>query len=338
VTQPTVSVIMPSFNHGAVVEKTIASVLAQSFTDFEFLIEDDGSTDNSAEVLKRCGDPRIRLVLNPANQGAGVVTNNLISRSAGRYVALINSDDIWVKEKLARQVGWLDPNVDVAAVFSRASFIDERGAAIDPSKLSFGRIFEQVNRRPGQWLRRFLYEGNCLCNPSMMVRREALVRAGGFDNRLRQLPDLDMWARMAKRERFYIDEAALVNFRIWKREKNVRGDSPVNAARTMLEHLLIAESIFDGMTDDLMREGFHDLMRVPGMPTALHREIEQALLYFAQPQASYARSLRLIGHRKLYALLGRHDARGILDRDYGIDDRFFQEVGAMAPVFLDTVR
>lgn len=325
---------MPSYNHASVVGEAVESVLSQSFENFEFLIEDDGSTDGTADAVKAFSDPRIKLVLNARNEGASMVTNRLVSRSRGRYVALINSDDIWVTEKLSRQVGWLDPNVELAAVFSYASFIDEKGVLINQDQLSFGRVFEQSNRSRGRWLRQFLYDGNCLCNPSMMVRREALVRAGAFDNRLRQLPDLDMWARIARRERFHVHDAPLVKFRIWKNGGNVSSGSPENAARTILEHMLIAENIFREVDDDVMREGFRELLRHPEIPTPAHREIEQALLYFAEPAAAYARTLKLLGYRKLYTLLGRPDTRDVLIRDYGIDDRFFQGIGGIGSIFL----
>jgi glycosyltransferase involved in cell wall biosynthesis len=333
VEQPVVSVIMPSYNHASVVAEAVESVLSQSFGNFEFLIEDDGSTDGTADVLKAFSDPRIKLVVNARNEGAGMVTNRLVSRSSGRYVALINSDDIWVTEKLSRQVGWLDPNVELAAVFSYASFIDEQGGSLNSAKLSFGNVFEQVNRSRGRWLRQFLYDGNCLCSPSVMVRREALIRAGSFDNRLRQLPDLDMWTRMAKRERFHVYDTPLVKFRIWRSGGNVSSGTPENEARTILEHMLIAENIFRGVDDDMMREGFRELLRYPEIPTPVHREIEETLLYFAEPAAAYARTLKLLGYRKLYALLGRPATRGILIRDYGIDDRFFQGIGSIGSIF-----
>jgi glycosyltransferase involved in cell wall biosynthesis len=330
--EPVVSVIMSSYNHASVVARTIESVLSQSFEDFEFLIEDDGSTDGTAEVLKTFADKRIKLLLNEANRGAGVVTNRLISRTAGKYVALINSDDVWVPEKLARQVGWLDPNADIAAVLSRALFIDEHDRPLDPSKLPTGDVFKQENRSRGDWLRRFFYDGNCLCNPSMMIRRNALIRAGAFDNRLRQLPDLDMWVRVSKRERFHVDAAPLVKFRIWKSGQNVSAGSAENSVRTHLEHMLISETFFDGVDDALLREGFGSLLRRPDLPSRMHREIEECLLYFGDPNAGYVRTLRLIGYRKLYALLGRPDVRTVLEQDYGIDDRFFQSTAAVGAV------
>lgn len=90
-----VSVIMPTYNHAPFVVESIRSVLAQSFGDFEFLIADDGSSDSTAEKVRTVEDGRIRFIAHPTNRGAAIITNELIRRATGKYLALINSDDAW---------------------------------------------------------------------------------------------------------------------------------------------------------------------------------------------------------------------------------------------------
>src|ERR1700735_5122693 len=101
---PRVSVIMATYNHAPFVAEAIQSVLSQDFGDFEFIIADDGSSDGTRDVVGRIQDPRIRFYPNTVNRGACVVTNELIDRSTGEYVALINSDDCWLQSKLSGQV------------------------------------------------------------------------------------------------------------------------------------------------------------------------------------------------------------------------------------------
>lgn len=330
---PRVSVIMPSFNHGPFIADAIQSVLRQDFGDFELLIEDDGSSDDTEVALRELSDSRISVVLNTINRGAGIVTNNLLGRARGDYVALINSDDLWVAGKLHRQVSFMDKNIEIAVAFSRAKFIDAKGVPLNPSRLSFGKIFDQENRSRGRWLRQFFFNGNCLCNPSMLARRTAMLRAGGFDNRLRQLPDLDYWVRMAKREQFYIDQEPLVSFRI-AQGRNVSSDTPANAARTLMEHAIIAENFFEGVSIELLCEGFGDLMRYPVPPTPLHIQIEKTLLYFAAPGSSpYRPMLAAAGYRKLFELMSMPEGKQLLLQDYDLDDKAFHELGRIGELF-----
>ena len=122
---PLVSVIIPSYNHAPYIKECIQSVLDQTFTDFECLIEDDGSKDNTVEVIKTFKDSRINFVANPKNSGACAVANNLIKKARGKYIASINSDDIWVKDKLEKQVKFMEENPNYGAVLAKPYFIDK---------------------------------------------------------------------------------------------------------------------------------------------------------------------------------------------------------------------
>lgn len=103
---PRVSVIMPVYNAAGFLEETIASVSAQSLTDWELLVVDDGSSDGSADILARlaASDPRIRPLSSGGNQGAGAARNLAMAAARGRYLAFLDADDLWHPEKLTRQV------------------------------------------------------------------------------------------------------------------------------------------------------------------------------------------------------------------------------------------
>ncbi len=101
---PIISVVMGTFNHAPFVAQCIDSVLTQDFIDFEFLISDDGSADQTAEIVAAQTDTRIRFERNTRNRGAALILNELIERARGRYIAVINSDDAWLPGKLSEQV------------------------------------------------------------------------------------------------------------------------------------------------------------------------------------------------------------------------------------------
>nr|MBP7472902.1 glycosyltransferase family 2 protein [Prevotella sp.] len=126
-----VSIITPNHNGARFVEQTIKSVLAQTYTNWEALIQDDNSTDNSMEILEKWAamDERIKVERNPQNAGAAVTRNNAIKRSKGHYLAFLDSDDIWLPEKLEKQISFMVENkCDFS--FTRYEHIDENGKSL----------------------------------------------------------------------------------------------------------------------------------------------------------------------------------------------------------------
>jgi glycosyltransferase involved in cell wall biosynthesis len=321
---PLVTVIMPTYNHAAFVLRAIESVLAQQGVDFEFLISDDGSSDKTREVIASVDDSRIRFFPNVINRGACIVTNELIERATGEFIALINSDDEWsTPDKLAHQVGIMRGNPELGACFGRANFIDKEGNVIDKSSLPFGAVFDQENRSQGQWLRRFFDQGNCFCHPTILIRRSCYAEVGKYDNQLRQLPDFEMWVRLVKQYPVFISDRALINFRILPGE-NASSQTEVNTQRTINEHYLIASSFFEGCSSIQLMEGFSDLLHVQSVPSADHCEIEQTLLFF-HPNAGLGRVYQLVGMQRLARQLGNPVLEQLLSDTYGIDARWFHK-------------
>ncbi|WP_161988080.1 glycosyltransferase family 2 protein [Variovorax guangxiensis] len=332
---PRVSVIMPSYNHARYIRSAIESVLAQTFKDLELLVSDDGSIDDTSNVVAQISDPRLSFVANPFNRGAGIVTNELIARARGEFIALLNSDDEWVADKLERQVRMLDEDPSLAACFTRAQWIDSEGKALGDDQVEYGDVFNKENRSQAMWLRWFFFSGNCLCHPSVLIRKDCYDVLGDYDNRLRQLPDFEMWVRLVKRWPIHIMSERLLRFRILPGE-NASSPTLKNARRGNNETFFILSKFFDDVSPELLKEGFGDLLRDPNAVGESSIGAEKALLYFS-PGLGNPRIYGLVGTAALHRLLGAGVDPSELKQKYGIDDRFFQEVTGDLDTFTNVV-
>jgi glycosyltransferase involved in cell wall biosynthesis len=225
---PTVSVIIAAYNHEKYVAETIRSVLDQTYQDFEMVITDDGSTDGTVAEIRRFEDPRIRLFCFEQNLGACAAAGNCLDNAGGKYIAVLNSDDAFLPEKLDQQVRFLNEHPEIGAVFGRARFIDEKGWPAGERNHAYRDAFATANRPRHEWLSHFFFEGNCLCHPSVLIRRECYETVGYYDPRLAQLPDLDFWVRLCLKYDIHILPEELILFRL----------SPGSASAGTQEHRL----------------------------------------------------------------------------------------------------
>lgn len=222
--RPEVSVVMAAYNHEKYVAYAIESVLDQTFKNFEFIIIDDGSDDNTAGVIRRFTDPRIKASFSTLNCGAIFTKNRCLDLSQGKYIAILNSDDAFMPDKLEKQVRFLDQNPEYGVVLSHAHIVDDDGKPFTDARHFYFNIFSQPNRNRFEWLRHFFYKGNCLCIPSALIRRECYEQVGRPDPRYLQLPDLDFWIRICLRYEIHIIQEKLTIFRV--RANNANASSP----------------------------------------------------------------------------------------------------------------
>jgi len=190
---PRVSIITPVWNRASLVQQAVASALAQTFTNFELIIADDGSTDDSAARAMSSGDPRVS-VLRLEHSGSPAVTRNAALRHArGRYVAFLDSDDQWLPDKLAQQVRLLDARRDAGLVFGLASYFGESRER--------GEVGPKAQRVPESIFDLLLMQGNFIQVSTVLVRREICELLGGFDESeaFRAVEDYDLWLRVTKR-------------------------------------------------------------------------------------------------------------------------------------------
>lgn len=317
---------MPTYNHAPFVSEAIQSVLAQQGVDFELLISDDGSRDNTADVARQHKDPRIHVTANPENRGACVVTNELIARSRGEYIALLNSDDAWTSpDKLLTQVKLLDSRPEIGASFGKPTFIDQEGRSMAKDDVAFGRAFDHDNRSQAEWIRHFFEHGNCLCHPTMLIRRRCYEELGGYNNRLRQLPDFEMWVRLVKHYQIHISDAIWVNFRVLPGE-NVSSPTIANSIRTMNEHLLIADTQLEEISPELLVEAFADYLPAIDCLDKETVDIIRVWPLIRMKSGALRRAYAMAALPKLRRMLDSSAHRPILERVFAMNDQSFHEL------------
>jgi glycosyltransferase involved in cell wall biosynthesis len=121
-----ISVVVPSYNHAAFISQALQSVVRQSYGDWEAIVIDDGSTDNSVEVARSFGDPRVRVEETSKNIGAYATENRGLEMARGEFVAILNSDDAWAPEKLALQMAVFERHPDLELCYTLGTIVDGR--------------------------------------------------------------------------------------------------------------------------------------------------------------------------------------------------------------------
>ncbi|MBD3300193.1 MAG: glycosyltransferase [Candidatus Moranbacteria bacterium] len=247
--KPLVSVVLPTYNHEKYIRESILSVLNQTYDNFELIIVDDGSSDNTFQEVKKIKDKRIKTYRFKKNKGASAAANYCIKKSRGKYISMLNSDDVFLETKLERQVDFLEKNKKYGAVFGLNKLIDEEGEEINDKNHLFYKVFRKKNRSRFKWLNHFFYKSNCLCHPCSLVRRFVYDKIGYFDRRLAQLPDFDLWVRLCLNYDIFILEEELIKYRVRENSSNIsanRRDSYLRVnfeKRYVLDNFLKIESL-----------------------------------------------------------------------------------------------
>lgn len=196
-----VSIIMPNYNCEKFIDETINSVLVQTYSDWELLIVDDCSTDNSCEIISRyCqSDERIKLLINKKNSGAAVSRNKALKEASGEWIAFLDSDDLWLPEKLEKQISFMQNN-NYGFSFTKYIEINENSASLHrlisgPKKISKRKMFAYC------WI-------GCL---TVMYNR-AKVGLIQIEN-LKKNNDYAMWLKVIKKEKCYLLPEVLAKYR-----------------------------------------------------------------------------------------------------------------------------
>ena len=189
--RPLVSVIIPTYNRGWALGEAIESVLAQEYTNFELIVVNDGSTDDTRDIL--AGYEGIT-VLEQSNQGVSAARNNGVNCSRGAYVAFLDSDDLWLPQKLSTQVDFFQKNPEALICQTQETWV-RKGQRVNSGK--------RHQKQSGLFFERSLEL--CLVSPSAVMLKKAFFEdMGGFDESLPACEDYDLWLRINAQHPIYL--------------------------------------------------------------------------------------------------------------------------------------
>lgn len=255
--QPLVSVVLPSYNHADYVGRAIESVLQQTYTNFEFIIADDGSVDESAEIISQYTDVRIRFIRIEKNTGFGAYEYAL-EQTHGEYIATIASDDMWEETLLEKYIAFLEDNKEYGCCFCPPKVIDENDNIIENSE--FYQIFTTENKTKEEWFKQLYLKGNVICAPSMCIRKSIYDEVGIFRFQYKQLQDYEYWLRLVQVCNFYIYPERLMKYRVHNEgnNKNISAHTQDALVRDRIEKKYILFDMMENLEPDFFLNAFAD--------------------------------------------------------------------------------
>jgi hypothetical protein len=324
-----VTVILTSYNHTRFLRESIDSVLNQSFSDFDLIIWDDGSTDDSWKVIESYSDPRIRAFKNTDKQRGSPIATAVAYVDTGEYIAIHHSDDVWQKDKLEKQMAFLTAHSEIGAVFTDITPIGENGETFtDASRFNY-KVFAQPNRSRYEWLNFFFYHGNALCHPSMLIRKVCYQECGMYRPGMAQLGDFDMWVRLCLKYEIHVLPEKLVRFRVQRNMANSSSGLMENRIRSAFEYFQILGHYRQLSTYEDMIKTFPAAQRFDrpdGFDPAF------ALATIAIEEGPYAFH-KLFGVQLLFEALSDPERAETLRRLYNFDISKFREICGAYDVF-----
>lgn len=203
---PKVSVIIPAYNALAFLPQALESALAQTYTDLEVFIVNDGSSDGTSHWLAQTKDSRVRYI-DQVNTGQPGARNTGITHTTGEYLAFLDADDLWAADKLEKQVAYLEANPEVGLIHTSVRLIGEHGDSLHKTIFAHGHgdLWQEIAAYNPYFL--------VLCGSTPVVRRSCFETVGMFDQTLRTHEDWDMWIRIAERYHFATLQEPLVFYR-----------------------------------------------------------------------------------------------------------------------------
>lgn len=269
---PLVSVIMSCYNHEQFVEEAILSVLNQTYKNIEFIVADDGSSDHSAEIMKKYSQFYAYEYYSRENTGG--LYNNIKKQATGKYIALMNSDDVWEVNKIASQVDYMENHPNCGVCLTWCKYVDEDRNEIDDT------IFIKGNRDSYQWMNYFWRHGNALCNPSFLAIRKFGLEDVRFGAACRQLPDFFKWVQFIQETQIHIIPKVFVEMRRHHNglTENVSASTKENTIRHVLEAGCNWMWIIRQMDNIFFKKAFSDLMIDPNAETEEEIKCEKYFL------------------------------------------------------------
>jgi glycosyltransferase involved in cell wall biosynthesis len=269
---PIITVIMPCFNAEAHLHASVNSVLAQTFIDFELLVVNDGSTDDSLSLLKDFDDPRIKII-NQNNQGVCVARNNAIALAKGEFIAFLDADDTWLPQCLSELYQVLVKSPQAALVYCGWQNIGLLGSSGEPYiPPDYENEYKVIQ----------LFENCRWPIHACLTQRKAIIGAGGFDVRFRTSEDYLLWLKIAKSQPVILMPKVLAYYHYHNGTQATQ-----NKSRSAINHLLAQSSFLKDYPEDakqipikLQKKIMFELLLKQGFKCYWNRELHHARKIF----------------------------------------------------------
>ena len=229
-----VSVIIPVYNASRFIRQTIESVLSQTYKNLELIIVDDGSTDDSPEIIKSFKDSRI-VFIRQKNKGVSAARNTAVAASSGKFIALLDHDDIWFPEKLEKQIPLFEKNPETGLVYSDIGYIDADGKQVS-------WMLKQFEPHRGYVLKELFLNDFIPCLTAVF-RRDVLKKTGLFNEKYRFAEEYDLFLRIARYYQVDFVDEVLACYRV--HETNLSR----NVIAGYLENIEILESFYHNVPE-----------------------------------------------------------------------------------------
>ena len=230
-----ISVVMAVYNGEKYLRAAIDSILRQTFSDFEFIIIDDCSTDNTANILKSYTDDRMQIIRNEQNLRLPASLNKGLKMARGKYIARMDADDISVKDRFLRQIRYLEENQDVAAIGGSFQVFNEHGKNMYIKRAYCDEMLEKYYLIPSP-----------IAHPTAMFRKSMTVDEGFFyDEKYTSAQDYDLWLRVAKKHKINNIPDVVLKYRVHTNSisKKRSEEQQLNAANIFIRNLPIKISM-----------------------------------------------------------------------------------------------
>ena len=275
-----VSVCINSYNSGKYILETINSVINQSYKNLQIIVIDDCSTDNTVELIKSINDSRIEIHSTYKNSYITFAYNESLKYVKGDYIARLDADDLWQKDKIEKQVNFLEQNQEYGACFTHVQVINEAGETDDESLQFLRDIFAFENCSQAEMYRQFYDNSNRLCHSSSLIRTTVMNAVGDYDVSTFNVHDFDYWMRLLTYCPIYIITEPLTLYRSGGASGNMTKE------KAIAQNTEIARATYKSINmcpDDLFLEAFRDKLKLSGEHTHEETEIEKALLLLEGP-------------------------------------------------------
>ena len=296
-----VSVILPVFNGEIYLTESIASILNQSYTNFELLIIDDASSDNSVDIIKSFNDKRIKLTVNDINQGQAICENNGIDNSRGKYIARLDQDDIMIQDRLKKQVNYLEENSDIAVLGSQYSCIDHNGNHLDEMLWPIG-----IGNNIYSCITGFSPVGH----PGALIRKNVFEQVGKYDPQYAPAEDYELWLRLlANGYRTDNLKESLTKYR-----KHGSQTSTLQRELLRKNHLNVFNQFFHSMVDnELSKKDLTEYLKIFHFKVKVNRKnirkiffIYFSLLNSINRSHKLGKSIKKILHQRFFNAIGKN--------------------------------